>query len=43
VGDQHDPNREVVGQLAQEVEQAGPDGAIAIITRWRMPPDSWCG
>ena len=19
------------------------DSAIAIITRWRMPPDSWCG
>ena len=19
------------------------DRAIAIITRWRMPPDSWCG
>ena len=20
-----------------------PASAIAIITRWRMPPDSWCG
>ena len=19
------------------------DSAMAIITRWRMPPDSWCG
>ncbi|MNL59329.1 hypothetical protein D3C87_1830450 [compost metagenome] len=19
------------------------DSAIAIITRWRMPPDNWCG
>ena len=32
----------VVGSSA--ISSAGlHDSAMAIITRWRMPPDSWCG
>ncbi len=32
----------VVGSSA--MSRAGPlMSAMAIITRWRMPPDSWCG
>ncbi len=32
----------VVGSSA--ISRSGSvESAIAIITRWRMPPDSWCG
>ena len=32
----------VVGSSAISTE-GRQTSAIAIITRWRMPPDSWCG
>ena len=35
-------SRAVVGSSA--MSSAGPlISAMAIITRWRMPPESWCG
>ena len=35
-------SRAVVGSSA--ISRSGlHDSAMAIITRWRMPPDSWCG
>ena len=35
-------SRAVVGSSA--ISTAGShDSAIAIITRWRMPPENWCG
>ena len=35
-------SRAVVGSSA--INTAGrQESAMAIITRWRMPPESWCG
>ena len=35
-------SRAVVGSSAM-IRSGSFISAIAIITRWRMPPDSWCG
>ena len=29
--------------VGDQQRRAGTTSAIAIITRWRMPPESWCG
>ena len=31
------------GRLVRDQELRPADQAAAIITRWRMPPESWCG
>ena len=33
----------VVGSSAMSSPGSGEARAMAIITRWRMPPESWCG
>ena len=33
----------VVGSSAMISARLGGDSASAITTRWRMPPENWCG
>ena len=38
-----DGNIERCGRLVGDQDVGFDSSAMAIITRWRMPPESWCG